>query len=100
MDHFPEATALYHDLGLRHIYEMSPALQAAYQWGDEEHPRDIRVTARQVSAACLAGLLQGDPAGPYVRQFTEELSHIGPPADPWRWGLHPTNRFFYFYNPY
>ena len=98
-DYFPEVTALVPQLALRWIHRLTPDLRQAYQWGDEEHPRELRLFYRVETAMVLAGLTQSDPqVGPYIQDLVLSLvetygaTGFGS-AEPWPRG-------FLVYNPY
>ncbi len=98
-DYFPEVTQLVPQLALRSIHRMTPDLKQVYQWGDEEHPRELKLYYRVETAMVLAGLTQSDPdVGPYVQDLVLSLvEKYGPTgygsAEPWPRG-------FLVYNPY
>ncbi len=98
-NHFPEAAPLIRQLALEMLYLMTPDLAQAHQWGDEEHPRDLRLFYRVQLLGMLQGLTQNDPeVGPYLNQLIDDLvAKYGATgygsAEPW-W------RIFYFYNPF
>jgi hypothetical protein len=100
-DYFPEITALVPQLALRWIHRVTPDLKQAYQWGDEEHPRDFvgRLFYRVETAMVLAGLTQQDSSsGPYIQDLVlslvEKYGATGYlTAEPWARG-------FLVYNPY
>ncbi|HZU37339.1 MAG TPA: hypothetical protein VFA18_15555, partial [Gemmataceae bacterium] len=73
-DPFPELKPLLPKLALEQIYELTPDLRDSYQWGDQEHPHDLRLLKRMPCLQILAGLTQGDPAGPYIQELVLELS--------------------------
>ncbi|HET6572884.1 MAG TPA: fibronectin type III domain-containing protein [Fimbriiglobus sp.] len=99
VDHFPEVTRFLKQAALAQIHELSGDLQASYQWGDEEHPRDLKLYDRVTLLGMLAGVTQDDPqVGPYVNRlvadFVAKYGAVG-------WGTaEPWARLFYFYNPY
>jgi hypothetical protein len=97
-DYFPEFTALIPDMALAHLYKMTPDGNQNYQWGDDEHPRDLWIQHHVTLTAMFAGLTQGNAqVGPYLHELTEELAHKPNEAG---YGLRPYSRFFLFYNPY
>jgi hypothetical protein len=99
VDHFPEVAQLEREAALASIYEFTPDLRQAYQWGDEEHPRELRLFKRVTLLGMLAGLTEHDPeVGPYIHQFVLDLVKIY--GFRGAYAAEPTDRIFYFYNPY
>lgn len=100
VDHFPEVTRFLKQAAIAQIEELTPDLQASYQWGDNEHPRDLQLGYDRVTLlGMLAGFTQNDPqVGPYVNRLVSDLvAKYGATG----WGsAEPYARLFFFYNPY
>jgi hypothetical protein len=99
VNHFPEVSQVLPRLGLGQVYEVTGDLKASYQWGDEEHARDLNLWKRMGVLGMLGGLLQNDSSvGPYlnylVDAFTDKYGYTG-----WL-SAEPHSRLLYFYNPY
>jgi hypothetical protein len=82
------------------IAATTPDLRSEYQWGDTEQPRHPEWMNRVSFLGLLCGIVQEDPVEPLIHRFTEDLAHVGPPADPQHHGEHPFPHFYLFYNPY
>lgn len=95
-DYFPEITDLTRELALGQLYELTPDLAGAFQWGDTEKPRDLDLFHRVPLLGMLAGLLQPDPKlGPLVQGVTRELTDKA-----MKRGMPPSWYFYLFYDPY
>lgn len=95
VDHFPEVTAYLKQAALSLINELTPDLEGAYQWGDNQGPRELYLLPRVTLLGMLAGLTQDDPqVGPYVNEAIYEL------LDKHQLSGGPWWRFFYLNNPY
>lgn len=103
-NHFPEYNELRKEFALSLIREVTPDLNDAYQWGDNQEPRSLHLGGRMTIMGLLAGLTQNDPeVSPYVQKLTLELMDknglghkaIGQPS-----GAEPPPPFFIFFNPY
>jgi hypothetical protein len=100
VDHFPEITQWVPQWGARQIAFWTPDLQQAYQWGDEEHPRERRLYKWTNASGLASGLLQGTAIGAQLQQHLLDLvSKYGATgldsAEPI-----VTGRLFFTFNPY
>lgn len=95
-DWFPEVRRLIPQAALCQLYQITPDLKDAYQWGDNEHPHDIHFYKRMTLLGILAGLTQQDAnAGPYIHELIREcFARYGRNAQP------GDVQFYYFFNPY
>lgn len=101
-EYFPELRALIPQVAIQSIHDLTPDLAQPFQWGDDEHPRDLLGQTRVALLGVLAGLTQKDPdTGPYIQRFVSDLQQrAGSSADPYHRLMLPFARFFLFYNPY
>jgi hypothetical protein len=100
-DPFPEYAMWYREMGLAQAYSLSNDLQQAYQWGDEEHPRQLRMRHRISLLSMLMGLNAQEAGGAglaaILHDLLERTSASG--YDPMVEGRDPWARFFLFYDP-
>jgi hypothetical protein len=95
-DAFPEITQLTREAALEQIYELTPDLASAYQWGDVEKARDPDWFGRLPLLGMLAGLTRDDPkVGPYIQALTRKALDLTQDK-----GLTPGWYFYLFYDPY
>ena len=100
VDHFPELTRWTPLWAKRQIAFWTPDLAQAYQWGDEEHPREQQLFRWVNASGLAAGLLEGTAAGAQLQGHLLDLvAKYGPTgigsAEPV-----VTGRLFFTFNPY
>ena len=84
VDHFPEIQPLRKEIALAQMHEVTPDLKRAFQWGDNEEPRDLNRDRRMSLMTILAGLLQGDPTiGPAAKSFRDAIQGSQEPGFRW-----------------
>jgi hypothetical protein len=75
VDYFPEVTAWYSDFGKSLLTHFGPGLEMAsfYQWGDEEHARNVPKFRLTQNLGAVAGLLQNTLVGQQAHQLLIDL---------------------------
>ncbi|HEU4753127.1 MAG TPA: hypothetical protein VFU47_08460, partial [Armatimonadota bacterium] len=100
--YFPEVNAVLPDLAAHHLLShTSPLFSGSYQWGDVERLRYLWITHRLTVSGMYAGMLADERVGPWLQQFTEELTRFpGDASEPVTSGQYPYTPFFLLFDPY
>jgi hypothetical protein len=100
VDHFPEVTRWTPRWAARQMAFWTGDLEATYQWGDEEHPRERTLFEWTNTSGLTAGLLQGTVEGAQLQQQLLDL--VGKYGPVGYNTMEPvvTGRLFFTFNPY
>ncbi|HEY1074852.1 MAG TPA: hypothetical protein VGE59_04130 [Patescibacteria group bacterium] len=96
-DHFPELASYFKEAAIQSMHILTPDLKQNYQWGDEQHPRDIRLYGKLPHMAALAAVNESDTTvAPLVWGAIKTLMDTYPNDT---FVKTPPFTFFLFFNP-